>query len=385
MPKEKKDAIHQALKHLAGQDHDGARELNGVGFNKFDSEFGAKLASAKELTDRQAEAGERMLGKYKNQLGDELHGRISGKISQGDGPVKSLLPPDQVMEPKPGDGPVATSEPTATAPEPEAKPAPYDHHAAIAKAVDSAPSGMPALDEMRKAYALHHTEINRHLGKQAAEKEGREVAREADPKKLLAIMEHERGMHENRDFIHEPHYRPLVNHIKALRSLTGIKDEPEPVKPTGEHTRVKPDQANHTSLGTDHQHWHTISVPAGKHRVTIRGTNDPTKPAYLARLTGTDPRWQFKREFVRPMPTLGKDDHHGVDLGDGVYEARTGDASGKLDQRLFKVTDGKLTHLHLSNVGAHLPIDTGPSKPWDEEKDGPVPFQATDTVKTWSV
>jgi hypothetical protein len=49
-----KAAIHAALRSLADNDHDRAREINGVGFNKFDGQFGADLAGKDQLTDKQA-------------------------------------------------------------------------------------------------------------------------------------------------------------------------------------------------------------------------------------------------------------------------------------------------------------------------------------------
>jgi hypothetical protein len=73
----RKEAIHEALRHLAGNDTDRARERNAVGFNQMDSDFGGQLANQDSLSDRQAEAAARMLHKYRGQLGDELHKRVS--------------------------------------------------------------------------------------------------------------------------------------------------------------------------------------------------------------------------------------------------------------------------------------------------------------------
>lgn len=66
-------AVHAGLKHLAANDPDRARERNNVGFNSFDGDFGAKLAAADRLTDSQAAAGAKLLGKYRGQLSPDIH------------------------------------------------------------------------------------------------------------------------------------------------------------------------------------------------------------------------------------------------------------------------------------------------------------------------
>lgn len=68
-------AVHQGLKLLASV-CDGARQLDGAGFNGQDVEFGHTLAAAASLTKNQAAYGKLMLRKYHGQLGDELFGRI---------------------------------------------------------------------------------------------------------------------------------------------------------------------------------------------------------------------------------------------------------------------------------------------------------------------
>lgn len=70
---EQREAIHQALRMLAGNDTDRARERNDVGFNQMDSDFGAKLAAVGKLTDRQASAAAKMLRKYHRQIPGDLH------------------------------------------------------------------------------------------------------------------------------------------------------------------------------------------------------------------------------------------------------------------------------------------------------------------------
>lgn len=60
--------IHGKLQRLAGV-CDGARELDGAGFNRFDSAIGKSLAMAYTLTQKQAALGARLVAKYRRQLG----------------------------------------------------------------------------------------------------------------------------------------------------------------------------------------------------------------------------------------------------------------------------------------------------------------------------
>ncbi len=68
---ELRSAVHSALRALAGM-CDGAIDLDGAGFNKFDSRFGHELASREELTDGQVRAGRKMVIKYQRQLPESL-------------------------------------------------------------------------------------------------------------------------------------------------------------------------------------------------------------------------------------------------------------------------------------------------------------------------
>lgn len=65
-------AVHLALRTLAGFDPDHARQVNGIGFNRLDGSIGHSLASAPELTPRQAALGRRIVRKYARQLGAEV-------------------------------------------------------------------------------------------------------------------------------------------------------------------------------------------------------------------------------------------------------------------------------------------------------------------------
>lgn len=73
------DAIHTALKMLAGMDQDHAMELNGKGFSKIDGTLGHDLASAARLSPRQAALGQKLARKYRRQLPAELLAVINGQ------------------------------------------------------------------------------------------------------------------------------------------------------------------------------------------------------------------------------------------------------------------------------------------------------------------
>ncbi len=70
-------AVHTALKLLSAM-CDGARELDGAGFNKMDTLFGHSLAERTFLTNNQAEAGKRLVLKYHRQLPADLLVAIRG-------------------------------------------------------------------------------------------------------------------------------------------------------------------------------------------------------------------------------------------------------------------------------------------------------------------
>ena len=84
-----KQIIHSAIKTVSRMcDH--AQDLDGVGFNKADEEFGNSLAEQKSLSPRQAVAGLRMIIKYHKQLAPDittsLQSILEGKrIGQGVG------------------------------------------------------------------------------------------------------------------------------------------------------------------------------------------------------------------------------------------------------------------------------------------------------------
>jgi SWI/SNF-related matrix-associated actin-dependent regulator 1 of chromatin subfamily A len=74
-------AIHEGLRILAAVDRDHAATLNGVGYSKIDSGIGHSLAERLSLTPRQAALGQKIVHRYRRQLGTDL-------IAVADGIVK---------------------------------------------------------------------------------------------------------------------------------------------------------------------------------------------------------------------------------------------------------------------------------------------------------
>jgi hypothetical protein len=68
--------IKTGLRLLAGSDEDGAREINGVGFNKLDTRLGRDLASLPYLSRKQAALGAKLVNKYRRQLPCDVTGPI---------------------------------------------------------------------------------------------------------------------------------------------------------------------------------------------------------------------------------------------------------------------------------------------------------------------
>ena len=62
--------IHNQLRYLAGMDADHASSLNGIGFNKIDTQIGHDLAGREWLTPKQAALGIKICKKYHKQLID---------------------------------------------------------------------------------------------------------------------------------------------------------------------------------------------------------------------------------------------------------------------------------------------------------------------------
>lgn len=67
LPPELVQRVHDGLRKLAGM-CDGARQLDGCGFNKMDSDFGRSLAAHGSLSNKQAQAGLKLCRKYGRQL-----------------------------------------------------------------------------------------------------------------------------------------------------------------------------------------------------------------------------------------------------------------------------------------------------------------------------
>ena len=71
-------AIHAALGELAAR-CDGARELDGAGFNALDTTIGRSLATSPRLSLKQADLGRRIVLKYHRQLGDDVIASVKGE------------------------------------------------------------------------------------------------------------------------------------------------------------------------------------------------------------------------------------------------------------------------------------------------------------------
>jgi SWI/SNF-related matrix-associated actin-dependent regulator 1 of chromatin subfamily A len=78
MTDDQRQAVHVALQRLA-MVCDGARELDGHGFNAIDTRLGKSLAANATLTPRQAALGKLIVTKYHGQLGDEMIKAIKGE------------------------------------------------------------------------------------------------------------------------------------------------------------------------------------------------------------------------------------------------------------------------------------------------------------------
>ena len=66
------EAVHTALRILAGLDGDFAMEQNGIGYNGIDTAIGHDLANRDSLSFRQAALGRKIIRKYHRQLGADL-------------------------------------------------------------------------------------------------------------------------------------------------------------------------------------------------------------------------------------------------------------------------------------------------------------------------
>jgi SWI/SNF-related matrix-associated actin-dependent regulator 1 of chromatin subfamily A len=72
MPITQKDAVHQALKIIAGMDKDHAAARNGEGFSKYDSAIGHDLAKTEILSPGQIGYGWALARKYRRQLPEKI-------------------------------------------------------------------------------------------------------------------------------------------------------------------------------------------------------------------------------------------------------------------------------------------------------------------------
>lgn len=79
-----REAIHRGLGMLAGM-CDGARKLDGAGFNKVDAIIGRQLASLPFLSPRQTILGAKLVQRYKRQLGDDAEKVANAILEQRTG------------------------------------------------------------------------------------------------------------------------------------------------------------------------------------------------------------------------------------------------------------------------------------------------------------
>jgi SWI/SNF-related matrix-associated actin-dependent regulator 1 of chromatin subfamily A len=78
MTREQCQAVLYELQFMASS-CDGARSLDGTGFNRMDAYMGRQLSMCAELTPRQAALGRRILAKYRRQLGNEILDQVPHK------------------------------------------------------------------------------------------------------------------------------------------------------------------------------------------------------------------------------------------------------------------------------------------------------------------
>jgi hypothetical protein len=71
-------AAHIAIRLLAGY-CDGARELDGMGFNKLDADIGKKLGLLQQLTPKQGVLAMKIARKYKRQIPEDIYELLFGK------------------------------------------------------------------------------------------------------------------------------------------------------------------------------------------------------------------------------------------------------------------------------------------------------------------
>ena len=77
---EQRDAVVKCLQMLSGM-CDGARQLDGAGFNKLDAAIGKELASRGSLSDKQVALGARLVARYKRQLPEDVLALAIGRTA----------------------------------------------------------------------------------------------------------------------------------------------------------------------------------------------------------------------------------------------------------------------------------------------------------------
>ena len=89
-------AIHQGLRILAGLDWDGAREVNGAGYNKIDTYLGRALAAKEQLTAREAVLGQKLVKRYRRQLPADL---LAVALETAAPPIEAVVEVPELPDP----------------------------------------------------------------------------------------------------------------------------------------------------------------------------------------------------------------------------------------------------------------------------------------------
>ncbi len=166
--------------------------------------------------------------------------------------------------------------------------------------------------------------------------------------------------------------KQLASEQAELKKKLGIV-EPTP-KPVTPYSKATKDDYNHHDFTNSHEHWNNNALPNGHVGITIKGTTKGhrgNEQAYIAKLVGTDPQYDFKREFV-PGVRLKPGEKLNTSLGeDGLYEVQTGAYHGNAPERHYlKVEKGKTKEVNRHQAAFHLPTD-GPSKSDLADEDDP--------------
>lgn len=86
--------------------------------------------------------------------------------------------------------------------------------------------------------------------------------------------------------------------------------------------------------------------------------------AYACRITGFHPKYRFEREFVDPVDKEGRFNRYNLRAEpDGIYETAYKSAKQNVTKHYYRLEDGVLTELALSEVEALFPAIDPPAAP----------------------